>query len=114
MNSPKTTRSGREPAGRASRLAHRAGDGKQATIKISHSVTSDIPDGRPWPPPESNALWVMLRRADGCTLWRAIELAQVRPAATDLCNFPTGSNRIESQSNVETNLDGKETERDLK
>jgi hypothetical protein len=43
-------------------------------IKISHSVTSDIPDGRPWPPPDSNALWAVVRRADGCTVWRAIHL----------------------------------------
>ncbi len=107
MNSPKTTRSGREPAGRASRLAHRAGGGNRA-MQISHSLTRDSPDGQPWPPSDSNARWVVVRRADGCTLWRAIELAQVRPAATDLCNFQTGSNRIESQSNVETNLDGKE------
>jgi hypothetical protein len=43
-------------------------------IKISHSVTNDIPDGRPWPPPDSNALWAVVRRADGCTVWRAIHL----------------------------------------
>ena len=55
-------------------------------IKISLNVTSDSPDGQPWPPSEGNALWVMVRRADGCTLWRAIELAQVRPAATDFEN----------------------------
>jgi hypothetical protein len=47
-------------------------------IKISHTVTSDSPDGQPWPPPESGALWVMVRRADGCTLWRAIHLAMSR------------------------------------
>jgi hypothetical protein len=55
-------------------------------IKISHSVTSDSPDGQPWPPPEGNALWVVVRRADGCTLWRVIQLAQVRSAAADFCN----------------------------
>ena len=43
-------------------------------IKISRSVTNDIPDGRPWPPPDSNALWAVVRRADGCTVWRAIYL----------------------------------------
>ena len=47
-------------------------------IKISHSVTNDSPDGQPWPPPDSGALWVMVRRADGCTLWRAIHLAMSR------------------------------------
>src|SRR5262249_4363488 len=48
--------------------------GNRAMIKISHSVTNDIPDGRPWPPPDSNALWAVVRRADGCTVWRAIHL----------------------------------------
>jgi hypothetical protein len=47
-------------------------------IKISHSVTSDSPDGQPWPPSDSNALWVIVRRAEGYTLWRAIQLAQGR------------------------------------
>ena|SRR5215831_13205463 len=47
-------------------------------IKISHSVTSDIPDGRPWPPPDGNALWAVVRHADGCTLWRAIHLVMSR------------------------------------
>jgi hypothetical protein len=54
-----------------------------ATIEISHSVTSDIPDGRQWPPPDSNALWVAVRRAKGCTLWRAFQLAQSDPLPTD-------------------------------
>jgi hypothetical protein len=46
-----------------------------AIIDISHSVTSDIPDGRQWPPPDRDVLWVVVRRADGRTLWRAIQLA---------------------------------------
>jgi hypothetical protein len=57
-------------------------------IKISHSVTRDSPDGQPWPPSDSNALWVIVRRAEGYTLWRAIQLAEVRSAASDFCNFP--------------------------
>ena len=44
-------------------------------VEIYHSVTNDGPDGQPWPPPDSNALWVIVRRAEGYTLWRAIELA---------------------------------------
>jgi hypothetical protein len=60
-------------------------------IKISHSVTSDGPDGQPWPPPDSNALWVIVRRADGCTLWRAIQLLKSRPLHR-LLQFPEGSN----------------------
>jgi hypothetical protein len=57
-------------------------------IKILHTVTSDSPDGQPWPPPDNDIFWAVVRRADGCTHWRAIELAQVRPAAPDFCNFP--------------------------
>jgi len=58
-------------------------------IEISHSITSDIPDGRPWPPPDSNTFWALVLRADGYTLWRAIQLAQVRSAAVGI--FSTGS-----------------------
>jgi hypothetical protein len=47
-------------------------------IKITHTVTNDSPDGQPWPPPDSGALWVIVRRADGCTLWRAIHLVMSR------------------------------------
>ena len=46
-----------------------------ATIEILHSVTRDSPDGQPWPPTERNVLWRLLRRADNCSYWRAIELA---------------------------------------
>jgi hypothetical protein len=42
---------------------------------IVRAVTSDGPDGQPWPPAESNVLWVLVARADGRTLWRTIELA---------------------------------------
>ena len=63
---------------------------------IIRAVTTDGPDGQPWPPPDSNALWAVVRRADGCTLWRAIQLAEVRSAAPD--SFPKGSNRNERTS----------------
>jgi hypothetical protein len=33
------------------------------TVEILHSVTSDIPDGRPWPPPDCDVLWAVVRRA---------------------------------------------------
>ena len=56
-------------------------------IKFFLTVTSDIPDGRQWPPPDPDVLWVVVRSAVGSTLWRSIQLAQVRPAATDFCNF---------------------------
>ena len=61
---------------------------------IIERVTSDGPDGRPWPPTESNVLWVIVARADGCTLWRAIQLAEVRSAAPDFCNSPKGSMQL--------------------
>jgi hypothetical protein len=63
-------------------------------IKITHTVTNDSPDGQPWLPPDSGALWVIVRRADGRTLWRSIQLAQVRPAATDFCNFRQAATEI--------------------
>ena len=56
--------------------------GKPVIILV-RTVTSDGPDGRPWPPPDSNTLWAVVRRADGCTFWRAIQLAEVRSAAPD-------------------------------
>jgi hypothetical protein len=62
-------------------------------IEISLVTTSDSLDGQPWPPSDSNALWVIVRRTDGCTLWRAIQLAQVRSAAMDLGTSRIGSNR---------------------
>ena len=84
-SSSKTTRLGREPAGRAAQLAQ---NDKPAKIQILHDVTSDGLDGQPSPPPDSNTLWAVVRRVDGCTLRRAIQLAQVRSAAPDVCNFP--------------------------
>jgi hypothetical protein len=62
-------------------------------IKIIHTVTNDSPDGQPWPPPDSGALWVIVRRADGCTLWRSIQLAQVRSAAMEFCKGSLGGER---------------------
>ena len=64
-----------------------------AIIEISHSVTSDSPDGQPWPPSDSDALWVIVRRADGCTLWRSMQLAQVRSVATEFCKGSLGGER---------------------
>jgi hypothetical protein len=68
-----------------------------AVIEISYSLTSDGPEGQPSPPPDSNTLWAVVRRVDGCTLWRAIQ-AQVRSAAPDVCNFPR--RRMTSQRRI--------------
>jgi hypothetical protein len=68
-------------------------------IEICLVTTSDSPDGQPWPPPsDGNSLWVIVRRADGYTLWRAIQLAQVRTAATDFGNSRTGSTQLKGLS----------------
>ncbi len=78
MNSSKTTRRGPKPAGRVAQLPHRVRHGNPASIKITRTVTSDSLDGQPWPPTERNVLWRLLRRTDGRSHWRAIELAQIR------------------------------------
>lgn len=72
----------RVPASEAVSTCLPARAGKPAMI-IVRAVTSDGPDGQPWPPPDSNTLWSVVRRAGGCTLWRAIQLAEVRSAAPD-------------------------------
>ena len=64
---------------------------RKPAMIIVLATTSDGPDGQLRPPTESNALWVIVARADGCTLWRAIELALVR-RCHGLCNSPIGSN----------------------
>jgi hypothetical protein len=70
-------------------------------IKILHTATSDCPDGQPWPPPGSEVLWVIVRRAEGCTLWRAIQLDLVRSAATDFCNFPEAATAMKGSQHDE-------------
>jgi hypothetical protein len=45
---------------------------------IGHAVTSDGPDGQPWPPSDSNALGSSCG-AGGYTLWRAISLLKSKP-----------------------------------
>src|SRR5262249_46087333 len=61
----------------------RAWDGRPATMKITPTITIDSPDGRQCPQPDRDVLWVVVRRADDCTVWRSIQLTQVRSAATD-------------------------------
>jgi hypothetical protein len=71
MSCSNTARHGREPVD------------ARTVIKVTLTVTSDSPDGQPWPPPDSNTLWSVVRRSDGHTVWRAIQLAEVRFAAPD-------------------------------
>jgi hypothetical protein len=49
-------------------------------MKIVHTITRDSPDGQPWPPSDGSVLWVIVRRVEGYTRWRAIQLAQERPS----------------------------------
>jgi hypothetical protein len=68
-------------------------------IKILHTVTSDSPDGQPWPPPENDVLWAVVRRADGYSHWRAIEPAESDPLPRTL-QCCRGSNRNEEDLNM--------------
>jgi hypothetical protein len=58
-------------------------------MKITRTVTNDSPNGQPWPPTERNVLWRLLRSADGCSHWRAIELAESDPLPRTW-QFPNG------------------------
>jgi hypothetical protein len=59
-----------------------------AVLDIRHATTSDCPDGAPWPPAGDG--WVMVRRANGFTFWRSIQLDQMNaPAATATPVRPT-------------------------
>jgi hypothetical protein len=87
MNGGKSPREKNHLVRHGARHRRRTSAGKRA-MRILHSITSGSSDGQPWPPPDSNTLWAVVRRVDGCTLWRAIQLAQVGSAAPDVCNFP--------------------------
>jgi hypothetical protein len=44
-------------------------------LAIEHGVTADMPDGQALPPLIENGVpWRVVRRADGCTLWRRLFL----------------------------------------
>jgi len=42
-------------------------------MRILRAVTLDDFYGQPWPPPDRDVLWKVVRRAGGRTLWRAIK-----------------------------------------
>jgi hypothetical protein len=52
-----------------------------AALDIRHATTSDCPDGAPWPPAGNG--WVMVRRGNGLTLWRSIQLLPSDPPPAD-------------------------------
>ena len=58
-----------------------------ATHQVLCGCLTDSPDGQPWPPSDSSALWFIVRRWRLHALARN-QLAQVRTAATDFCNLP--------------------------
>jgi hypothetical protein len=62
MNGGKSPREKRHLVRHGVRHRRRTSAGS-SSIKISHSVTSDSPDGRPWPPRDRDVLWAVVRRA---------------------------------------------------
>jgi hypothetical protein len=47
-------------------------------LSVEHAVTADMADGQPLPPLiEDGIVWHVVRRANGCTVWRRVYL--VRP-----------------------------------
>jgi hypothetical protein len=51
-------------------------------LRVELSMTADMPDGQPLPPPSDCAvIWHVVRRDDSHTLWRRIFLSL--PSATD-------------------------------
>jgi hypothetical protein len=51
-------------------------------LRVELSMTADIPDGQPLPPPsDCGVVWHVVRRDDSHTLWRRIFLSL--PSATD-------------------------------
>jgi hypothetical protein len=49
------------------------------TLCITHSITHDSLDGQQWPPPDDDALWVVVRRGNGLTTWRSMQLLPSDP-----------------------------------
>ena len=60
---------------------------------IIERVTSDGPDGRPWPPTESNVLWVIVARADGCTV--CVQSSLLSPTLSRTLQFLEGQHATE-------------------
>jgi hypothetical protein len=67
-----------------------------AALDIRHATTSDCLGGQPWPPVGDR--WVIVRRANGHTLWRTIQLLPSDPPPADVHPCFGGSNRNERYS----------------
>jgi hypothetical protein len=54
-------------------------------LHITHSITGDALDGRPWPPTDDvTALWMIVRRSNGLTMWRSLRLLPSDPPPADV------------------------------
>jgi hypothetical protein len=53
-----------------------------AALDIRHATTRDCLGGQPWPP--AGDRWVIVRRVNGHTLWRTIQLLPSDPPPTDV------------------------------
>jgi hypothetical protein len=62
-------------------------------LDITHAVTCDGPDGRQLPPPDDAALWAVVRRANGVTYWRSIQILPSDPPPADAHLGLGGMNR---------------------
>ena len=82
----------RVPASEADSTCSPARGGKPAMI-IVRAVTSDDPDGQLWPPTESNVLWVIVARADGCTV--CVQSSLLSPTLSRTLQFLEGQHATE-------------------
>jgi hypothetical protein len=60
------------------------------TLSITHILTRDDPDGQPWPPAD-DVMWVVVRSANGFTLWRCISITPSEPPPADARSFSGGT-----------------------
>jgi len=66
-------------------------------LRVELSMTADMPDGQPLPPPtDCGVVWHVVRRDDSHTLWRRIFLSL--PSATDLRPVPGDRSRAPSRT----------------
>jgi hypothetical protein len=61
-------------------------------IQINHILTADDPLGCPWPPSDGHAMWTVVRRTRGFSLWRSIRIVPALAAAAG-ADFHLGGKR---------------------